>query len=233
MNIFDPWYRQNKIDKIYYHWNRNKPFIFHQIDKQTYEDMLNFHIISDTHIFHKRIQEYCNRPEGWQDLIMKEWNKVIKEDDIVLHLGDFFLIKKFEVADRKRVAKSLVDSLNGTVYLIPGNHDRHGNQWYNSVGVYKQWKELSFQLPWQYGNKRLVFSHRPVQLDRIQSDKGLQNIINIHGHQHHKGPGKTYGKEQGKIYKMGPATFVNMSVECTNYRPVRLLNILQNVRNFS
>jgi len=28
-------------------------------------------IISDTHFFHENIGRYCNRPENWQELIIK------------------------------------------------------------------------------------------------------------------------------------------------------------------
>ena len=51
-------------------------------------------LISDTHFNHKKIGEYCDRPDSWQKLIIDNWNSVVKKDDIVLHLGDFALCSK-------------------------------------------------------------------------------------------------------------------------------------------
>ena len=31
-------------------------------------------IIADTHFFHTNIGHYCNRPDGWQNLIIGNWN---------------------------------------------------------------------------------------------------------------------------------------------------------------
>ena len=50
------------------------------------------YVISDTHFSHNNIIEYCDRPykntlEMNQDII-KKWNSVVTENDIVFHLGD-------------------------------------------------------------------------------------------------------------------------------------------------
>ena len=45
-------------------------------------------IISDTHFLHKNIVQYCNRPTDFNKLIIKNWHKVVKPEDIVIHLGD-------------------------------------------------------------------------------------------------------------------------------------------------
>jgi len=65
---------------------------------------------------HRKILQ---RPENWQDLIIKNWNDLISPDEPVLHLGDFALGKKsyFEL---------LPGMLNGRLFLMPGNHDRRG-----------------------------------------------------------------------------------------------------------
>ena len=50
-------------------------------------------VISDTHFDHQRIIEYTNRPFSSVDemnaVIIKNWNSVINQDDIVYVLGDF------------------------------------------------------------------------------------------------------------------------------------------------
>ena len=51
-------------------------------------------IIADTHFFHANIGQYCSRPEGWQDLIIENWNRLIQPGDTVFHMGDLALGKK-------------------------------------------------------------------------------------------------------------------------------------------
>lgn len=51
-------------------------------------------IIADTHFFHINIGLYCDRSEGWQDLIIMNWDRFIQPDDIVFHLVDLALGKK-------------------------------------------------------------------------------------------------------------------------------------------
>lgn len=76
---------------------------------------------SDTHWHHSNILEFCHRP--WGDIkthdvaLIQNWNKVVPKDGIVFHLGDFLMTANIEWT------KHLVSQLNGTIYLIPGNHD--------------------------------------------------------------------------------------------------------------
>ena len=76
---------------------------------------------------HGNIIKYCNRPfESSSDMnnaLVSNWNKVVAPNDIVFHLGDFCF------GDRK-TWKSFCSKLNGTKYLIQGNHDRENEIYY-------------------------------------------------------------------------------------------------------
>ena len=80
----------------------------------------NVFFTSDTHFGHDNIIKYCKRPfkdaEHMNEEIIKNWNRVVKPDDIVFHLGDFMFgnVEKFY---------SIRPRLNGKIYLILGNHD--------------------------------------------------------------------------------------------------------------
>ena len=67
-------------------------------------------------------------PDGWQDLIIENWNRFIQPGDIVFHLGDLALGKKEDI-------EALVPLLNGKLYLMRGNHDRRGKAFYTAWGL--------------------------------------------------------------------------------------------------
>lgn len=56
----------------------------------------NIFFTSDTHFWHENIIKFCNRPfssvEEMNDTIIENWNKVVGENDIVFHLGDFVFV---------------------------------------------------------------------------------------------------------------------------------------------
>ena len=75
---------------------------------------------SDAHFKHKNICKYTERnsfttSEEHDDWLVVQWNKYVKPDDMVYHLGDFcFSAKDFKV---------FVSRLNGIKCFIKGNHD--------------------------------------------------------------------------------------------------------------
>ena len=55
--------------------------------------------------------------------LVSNWNKVVAPNDIVFHLGDFCF-------GNRKTWKSFCSKLNGTKYLIQGNHDRENEIYY-------------------------------------------------------------------------------------------------------
>lgn len=80
------------------------------------------HYISDTHFSHTRILELSKRPfrdiREHDETLIRNWNSVVKPDDLVFHLGDF----AFELGDVERI-RGIFFRLNGRKRLIVGNHD--------------------------------------------------------------------------------------------------------------
>ena len=124
-------------------------------------------IISDTHFHHKNIIEYSNRPfksvEEMDKEMIKRWNNKVGKEDIVIHLGDFALGSEKEI-------KELKESLNGTIFLLKGNHDHKIIRTAGFI-IIKGCLEI--------GN--LIFSHNPLRKEDIP-----KGFINIHGHIHEK-----------------------------------------------
>lgn len=77
--------------------------------------------ISDTHFDHKNICKFSNRPfnsvQEMNEVMIENWNKLVKPNDIVYHLGDF------SFGNYDQVNKTLW-ALNGKKHLILGNHDK-------------------------------------------------------------------------------------------------------------
>jgi calcineurin-like phosphoesterase family protein len=162
----------------------------------------NTWIISDTHFFHENIGNYCSRPDKWQDLIIKNWNALVSPDELVLHLGDFALVKKSNF-------EKITNILNGKLFLLRGNHDRLGRTYCETQGV----TLLNDPLLVEFGDHiKLAFSHRPI----VPLSDG---IINLHGHIHNVPP-----PPEGS--NLGP-NHINMSVEVREYRPWRLREIVK------
>ncbi len=74
---------------------------------------------SDHHFYHTNVIKYCDRPydevEFMNEDLCERWNQVVKPEDTVYHLGDFSMAF--------RPVEFIPQRLNGTIYLIPGNHD--------------------------------------------------------------------------------------------------------------
>jgi calcineurin-like phosphoesterase family protein len=155
-------------------------------------------LISDTHFFHANIGRYCNRPDGWQDLIIENWNRLIQPGEIVFHLGDLAL-------GRKDYAQALVPLLKGKIYLMRGNHDRQGRAFYTNLGVTLVKDPYSII---RSSGPNLVFSHRPIS-------PLPPGVLNLHGHIHNN-PSPEVGPRH-----------INLSVEVREYRPWRLRDVIQ------
>jgi calcineurin-like phosphoesterase family protein len=155
-------------------------------------------LISDTHFFHANIGQYCNRPDGWQDLIVENWNRLIQPGEIVFHLGDLALGKKEDT-------EALVPQLIGKIYLMRGNHDHFSKTFYASLGITLVKGPYSMT---HSSGQRLIFSHRPIS---PLEPGGL----NLHGHIHNN-PSPDVGLRH-----------INLSVEVCEYRPRRLVDTIR------
>lgn len=180
-----------------------------------------FWIVSDTHWGHKNIAGYVGRPEDHEELMIRNWNRLVKPDDTILHLGDVF----YGQGSFPEFRDNIAPRLNGRKYLILGNHDK------NKV----DWKSLGFKVidPFSipYNGWEIEFDHYPTEkVDKIVPG---QNRIRVHGHIHNNGYGtqrkeakKGRGKGRKRHDKDHKPYHVNLSVEVTNYAPVRAEDVL-------
>ena len=169
-------------------------------------------IISDTHFGHAGMLNFLNydgtkmRPfssvEEMDELMIENWNKLVKSTDKVYHLGDVF----YKSGNSDEIAKRL----NGTKVLARGNHDRREAQWY-----LKYFKDVraTFHIDGNY-----LLSHFPIHPD----SKG-RFVRGLHGHIHNQTVMRPIyqssiirtiiGKEPDPWYR-------NCCVEVNNYSPI-------------
>lgn len=114
--------------------------------------------ISDLHLRHKNIIKFDNRPFGsteeMEDAIVSNWNNTIKKGDVVYILGDFIWSGALEVWNE------ILDKLNGTKFLIRGNHDSdkiaHKCARLRKDFFVSDYKEIDD------GDYKLILSHYPL-----------------------------------------------------------------------
>jgi calcineurin-like phosphoesterase family protein len=132
-------------------------------------------------------------------IMLKAWREMIGQNDFVLHLGDVSIWHTRHVH-----WANVCKDLPGLKFLILGNHDE---QW-----TAQQWRHLAgFQVTDPFVDAGILYSHEPAS-------PSPQWEANVHGHSHIHTPLRRYSKLQ--------TTYYNVSVEATDYKPVRLGTIL-------
>lgn len=156
------------------------------------------YFISDTHIGHRNIIKYENRPfnsvEEMDEKIINNWNSVVNEEDVVYHLGDFFLTS----TDRQI---EIMERLKGDIILIRGNHDHQSEtKLVERLGFKAVYEDLIIE----YDDMKILLSHRPASISYM--DK-FNIHFNLHGHKHF-------------VEEEVSDRHINLSVENINYIPV-------------
>lgn len=131
--------------------------------------MPNLFIISDTHFGHANILKFT-REDGsrlrvfkdvdqMDEIMVERWNRVVRPQDKVYHLGDVAFNKRWSILAR----------CNGHKRLVLGNHDP------------SDLRLLSPYFEAFYSSRlidRLVLTHIPIHRDSING------VANVHGHVH-------------------------------------------------
>lgn len=169
----------------------------------------NIYTLSDNHWLHTNIIKYCNRPfqsvEEQDEKMLTLWNATIRPQDMVIHLGDII----FTAGSSEKV-KEVLSKLNGRKILVNGNHDKKSYNWYMTNGF----DFVCDRFSWDFNRKRILFVHNPAH---VSQDELLKYNFVICGHSHNNVPFVTHD---------GTCTFVNVSVEHLDYKPMSLIPLL-------
>ena len=150
--------------------------------------MSTYFFTADQHFGHANIIKYCSRPfqssEEMDEIIIRNFNQVVKPEDITIHAGDFTLTK-----NREEVQKRYVSRLRGTHIFLNGSHDNWLRNDKSIQQIYQlRIKELNDQLivachyamhvwPQSHYNSWHVYghSHGRLQLHGKSYDVGVDN----------------------------------------------------------
>lgn len=162
---------------------------------------------SDTHFGHKNILKYCDRPfesvSVMNEALIENWNKVVDENSLVFHLGDFNFggINFF---------KEIRTQLNGHIVLIKGNHD---------VLTYKH--DLTSYFEAIVPQLRIRIDQRIVYMNHFPylcfSDGPAENIMQLFGHVHTQRNGRSPDADQLKYLNTNQ---YDVGVDFNNYTPI-------------
>jgi calcineurin-like phosphoesterase family protein len=139
---------------------------------------------SDHHFGHANIIRFCNRPfrdtTEVEEELVRRWNERVGPNDEVYHLGDFAL-------GQREQAERILDRLNGTKYLILGNHDSAASNCRNKFKWIKEYHELKVpDAECPNGVRRIVLFHYAMRVWR--SD--FRGTWHLYGHSHNNLPEK-------------------------------------------
>lgn len=142
-------------------------------------------VTSDTHFNHGNILDYCpiSRPfetiEFMNDIIVSNWNAVVKPEDTVIHCGDFFMGQKDGI-------EPILEKLNGKIILIRGNHDTASRiEIYKNHGI--EVKDIHYLA---YKGRFFIFCHFPIANEEFMRMVREDNseVILCYGHLHDNAP---------------------------------------------
>lgn len=174
---------------------------------------------SDSHFTHFNVAKLCNRPYSsrseMNQCLIDNWNKVVPEDGIVIHCGDFMLSHKIGFKEYSKY----INKLNGTIYLTRGNHDRIDLGNYDNKLIVNDCMHIQVE-------KTIIYAqHYPCL--------AFNGDIQVFGHIHTLSDGKVHGLDSDVPAKLKFNQY-DVGVDQNNYTPInynQLINII-NERQF-
>lgn len=169
---------------------------------------------ADWHLGHGNIIKYCERPfnsiEHMTERIVGNANMRVKEDDVLVHVGDFCTRGVCKGVEGLRLYyRDYVKLVNGSIVLLEGNHDPQNKT--KTVGRYMFAK---------IGEYMAFVSHYPTDSD-IHPPSLIDAVYNtchfaICGHVHEKWKTMKHHVTHGQA----PLLNINVGVDQHKFNPV-------------
>ena len=158
--------------------------------------------VADWHYGHKNIISFDARPffsvEEMNQALVDRWNQAVEPGDTVYCLGDMFWCKSKE-------AISVLDELNGSIYLVKGNHDMCNDSQFK-----KRFAGIADYMEIKDKDKNVVLSHYPIPCFKNH----YYGWYHLYGHVHVSfewGMMETCRRQMIELYDM-PCNMYNVGV---------------------
>ena len=135
---------------------------------------MSIYYISDLHLGHANAINFDNRPfanvDEMDGALIRNWNRVVSEQDTVCVLGDFIWAKENEWP-------SYLENLKGKKILVRGNHDpkefsRTTKRYFQDIAPLKEITD---------SGKHVIMCHYPIPFHRGDYD---EKCYMLYGHVH-------------------------------------------------
>jgi len=165
---------------------------------------------ADFHFCHDNIIKYCNRPfkdvQEMNEQLIKNWNKLLQEDDDIIIAGDFIHSGNLEVIN------NLISRLNGRMWLVYGNHDYQNrlDRLIVQHALYHTSDALDFEVAddeLEDGRMRFHITHYPCEY-------WTRRAVHLFGHIH-SGPLST----ASEILSFKPMRY-DIGVDANDFKPI-------------
>lgn len=161
---------------------------------------------SDTHFTHANIIRFCSRPfknvEEMDETMIANWNRVVGENDIVFHLGDFCMGGSAKWTN-------VLNRLNGKIYLIIGNHDmKNLKQSYSD-----RFEKVAMQMYIEVDKQKIYLNHCPF----LCYGGAYRDTWQLFGHVHTNK--NNTGIDAPRLEMLFPAQY-DVGVDNNNFTPV-------------
>jgi calcineurin-like phosphoesterase family protein len=160
---------------------------------------MTVYFTSDQHYHHVRIIDYSKRPfkdvEAMNEGLIDNYNSVVKDGDLVYHLGDFGFGRGNEV-------ENVLRRLKGQKYLIFGNHDKDLRSKKELLDRYFIWARDYAEI--EVEKQKIILCHYSFRVWRGS----------------HRGAWNLYGHSHGSLYDDPNMLSLDVGVDPQNYFPI-------------
>ncbi len=176
------------------------------------------YVTGDFHFYHNREFIYkargFNTVEEMNMMLIKNFNEIVTPDDDVYVLGDLLL----GGSDSLYVGLKLIQSLNGNLHLVRGNHnsDTRWNAYRDCHNVV----EMQNAIYLDYKKYHFYLSHFPTYTGNLEKESLKQMTLNIHAHTHSK----------QKFYNDIPFMYC-ACLDAHNNKPVSLDQVIEDMKD--
>jgi len=186
----------------------------------------NIFFIGDLHLGHKNVLKYDNRPfkdiNEMQVELIKNWNSVVGENDIVYYLGDLSF-------GSDSLVKWFISSINGEINFIIGNHDK-----IRDIRKFGRFANI-----YEYGTEIFVKDDDDNNKSSRNSD-GYQQIVLLHypllsWNRAHYGSWHLHAHSHGKLMQEMPDYYnrkvMDVGCSCIDYTPISYQEVKKTMSN--